>query len=38
MKAQETANNILIDLDAKRQRDLLGDAGTAPVRFLNRHS
>jgi len=31
MNTQETANNILVDLDAESQRDLLSDAGTAPV-------
>src|SRR5438094_1708731 len=29
MNTQETANNILVDLDAESQRDLLSDAGTA---------
>jgi hypothetical protein len=28
MNARETANNILVDLDAESQRDLLSDAGT----------
>jgi hypothetical protein len=31
MNAQDTANNILVDLDGERQRDLLGNSGTAPV-------
>jgi hypothetical protein len=31
MNAQDTANNVLIDLDAESQYDLLSDAGTAPV-------
>ena len=31
MNAQDSANNILVDLDAERQRDLLSNAGTAPV-------
>src|SRR6266478_9887304 len=31
MNAQDTANNILIDLDGESQRDLLGNSGTAPV-------
>src|SRR5918995_7479366 len=31
MNAQDTANNILVDLDAESQRDLLGNAGAAPV-------
>ena len=31
MNAQETANNVLVDLDAESQRDLLRDAGTTPV-------
>jgi hypothetical protein len=37
MKAQDTANNVLIDLDAESQRDLLGDAGTAPVGITTFH-
>ena len=37
MNAQETANNILVDLDAKSQRDLLSDAGTAPVGITTFH-
>jgi hypothetical protein len=37
MNAQETANNILVDLDAESQRDLLSDAGTAPVRITTFH-
>jgi len=28
MNNQKTANNILVDLDAESQRDLLGDPGT----------
>ena len=31
MNAQDTANDILVDLDGESQRDLLGDSGTAPV-------
>jgi hypothetical protein len=31
MNAQDAANHILVDLDAESQRDLLSDAGTAPV-------
>jgi hypothetical protein len=31
MNAQDTANNILVDLDGERQCDLLGNSGTAPV-------
>ncbi len=31
MRAQETANNIFIDVDAESQRDMLGNAGTTPV-------
>ena len=31
MDAQDAANNILVDLDAESQRDLLGNAGAAPV-------
>ena len=30
MNRKDTANNILVDLDAESQRDLLGDAGTTP--------
>ena len=37
MNAQETANNILVDLDAESQRDLLSDAGTAPARIPTFH-
>src|SRR6516165_6168733 len=29
--AQDAANNILVDVDAESQRDLLGNAGAAPV-------
>ena len=38
MKAQDTANHILVDLDAESQRDLLGNAGTAPVGITPFHS
>jgi hypothetical protein len=31
MDAQDAANHILVDLDAESQRDLLGNAGAAPV-------
>src|SRR6266851_7552359 len=31
MHAQDTANHILVDLNAESQRDLLGNARTAPV-------
>ena len=31
MNAQDTANNILVDLDGESQRDLLGNSGTTPV-------
>jgi hypothetical protein len=31
MNAQDTANNILVDLDGESQRDLLGNSGTAPA-------
>src|SRR2546421_6643320 len=31
MNAQDTANNILVDLEGESQRDLLGNSGTAPV-------
>jgi hypothetical protein len=31
MNAQDTANNIFVDLDGKSQPDLLGNSGTAPV-------
>jgi hypothetical protein len=37
VNAQNTANNILVDLDAKSQRDLLGNAGTAPVEVTPFH-
>src|SRR4051812_17543898 len=30
MNAQDSANHIVADLDAERQRDLLSNAGTAP--------
>ena len=32
MNAQDTANHILVDLNAESQRDLLGNSRTAPVR------
>ena len=31
MNTQETANHILVDLDAESQRNLLSDAGTAQL-------
>jgi len=31
VNAQDAANNILVDLDAESQRDLLSHAGTAPA-------
>jgi hypothetical protein len=37
MNAQETANNILVDLDGESQHDLLSEAGTAPVRITPFH-
>ena len=37
MNAQETANNILVDLDTESQRDLVSDAGTAPVGITTFH-
>jgi len=37
VSAQETANNILIDLDDESQRHLLSDAGTAPVGIKTFH-
>jgi hypothetical protein len=37
MKAQHTADNILVDLDAESQRDLLSNAGTAPTRIPSFH-
>jgi hypothetical protein len=37
MKAQHTVDNILIDLDAESQRDLLSNAGTAPTRITSFH-
>ena len=33
MNAQDTANNIFVDFNAESQPDLLGNAGTAPVRI-----
>ena len=38
MSAQNTANYILIDLDAESQRDLLGNARTAPTGIPPLHS
>src|SRR5437879_11425538 len=38
MNAQDTANNILVDLDGESQRDLLGNSGTAQLglrRFIS---
>src|SRR5215469_11653992 len=32
MNAQDTANHILVDCDAESQGNLLGNAGTAPIR------
>jgi len=39
MTAQNTADDILIDLDAESQGDLLSNAGTTPTRIpsLHRH-
>ena len=37
MTAEDTANYILIDLDAESQRDLLSNAGTAPTRITSFH-
>jgi hypothetical protein len=31
MNHQDTPNNILVDVDAESQRDLLSDAGTAQL-------
>ena len=31
MNAEDTANHIFVDCNAESRRDLLGDAGTAPV-------
>ena len=31
MNAEDTANNVFVDLDAESQRDLLSNAGTAPA-------
>ena len=38
MNTQDTANDILVDLDAESQRDLLSNAGTAPVGIAPFHS
>jgi hypothetical protein len=37
MNPQETPNNILIDVDAEGQRDLLSDAGTTPAGIITFH-
>ena len=37
MRAQDTANHVFINLDAESQRDLLGNAGTAPVGITSFH-
>ena len=37
MNSQHTPNNILVDVDTERQRDLLGDAGTTPVGITTFH-
>ena len=37
MNAQHTADNILIDLHAKSQRDLLSNAGTTPAGITRFH-
>ena len=37
MNAQNASHNILVDLDAKRERDLLSNAGTAPSRVAPFH-
>src|SRR3954453_10782830 len=38
MNAQDATNHILVDLDAERQRDLLSNAGTTPVRVAAFHA
>ena len=37
MNGQDTANHILVDIDAESQRDLLGDAGTATGAIMPLH-
>jgi len=37
VNAQDAANNILVDLDAESQRDLLSNAGTSPVEIAPFH-
>jgi len=37
MNAQDTANHILVDLNAESQRDLLGNSRTAPVGITSFH-
>src|SRR3954451_14483476 len=38
MNAQDATNHILVDLPAERQRDLLSNAGTTPVRVAAFHA
>ena len=37
MDSQDTPNSILVDVDAKSQRDLLSDAGTTPAGIMTFH-
>src|SRR5215204_2202130 len=37
MNAQNASHNILVDVDAKRERDLLSNAGTTPSRVAPFH-
>ena len=37
MNAQDTANNILVNLDTESERELLSDAGTAPLGIAALH-
>jgi hypothetical protein len=37
MNRQNTPNNILVDVDAESQRDLLSDAGTTPAGIMTFH-
>jgi hypothetical protein len=37
MNHQDTPNNILVDVDAESQRDLLSDAGTTPAGITTFH-
>ena len=37
MSAQNAANHVFVDIHAESQRDLLGDARTAPTRIAPLH-